>query len=61
MNDSEIYEFLSAFEDFVHHAESEIQSYFAWQEAQSYATTYYEELAAKYEVPVDYILAEFVL
>lgn len=61
MNDSEILEFMTAFEDFLQHAESEIESYLAWQDAQSYMNTYYEALAAKYEVPVDYILAEFVL
>lgn len=61
MNDQEIQQFTQALKDFIAHAETEIDSYLKWQEARSYTTSYYEELAKKYEVPVDYILAEFIV
>lgn len=60
MNDTDIQQFISAFDDFMKHAESEIDSYLAWQEARSYTNSYYEEKAAELEVTVDYYLAEFV-
>lgn len=60
MNDSDIQQFLSAFDDFMKHAEEEVNAYLAWQEARSYTNSYYEEKAAELEVTVDYYLAEFV-
>ena len=60
MNDSDIQQFFSAFDDFMKHAEEEIDSYLCWQEARSYTTSYYEQKAAELEVTVDYYLAEFV-
>ena len=60
MNDSDISQFISAFEDFMKHAEEEIQSYLEWQEAQSYTISYYEKKAAELEVTVDYYRAEFM-
>jgi hypothetical protein len=60
MNDSDISQFINSFEDFMKHAEEEIDSYLKWQEARSYTTSYYEQKAAELEVTVDYYLAEFV-
>jgi len=60
MNDSEITQFMTAMKDFMTHAETEIQSYFEWQEARSYMNDFYEQKAAELEVTVDYYLAEFV-
>jgi hypothetical protein len=60
MNDQDISQFMNAFEDFMNHAETEINNYFEWQEARSYTNSYYEEKAAELEVTVDYYLAEFV-
>ena len=61
MNDSEITQFMTAMKDFMTHAETEIQSYLEWQEARSYMNDFYEKLAEKYEVTVDYILDEFIV
>ena len=61
MNDQDIQQFTQAMKDFITHAEKEIDSYLKWQEARSYTNSYYEELAAKYEVTVDYILMEFIV
>ncbi len=60
MNDSDIAQFLNAFDDFMKHAEEEIDSYLKWQEARSYANSLYEQKAAELNVSVDYYLAEFV-
>lgn len=59
MNDSDIQQFLNAFDDFMKHAEEEINSYLYWQEARSYTNSYYEQKAAELEVTVDYYIAEF--
>ena len=60
MNDSDIQQFLNAFDDFLKHAETEIDSYLKWQEARSYTNDYYTQKAAEYNVSVDYYLSEFV-
>jgi hypothetical protein len=60
MNDQDIQQFITAFDDFLNHAEKEIDSYLKWQEACSYTNSYYEQKAAELEVTVDYYLAEFV-
>lgn len=60
MNDQEITQFTTALQDFMLHAEKEIQSYLEWQEARSWMNDYYEQKAAALEVTVDYYLAEFV-
>jgi hypothetical protein len=61
MKDEEIQQFTQALKDFIVHAETEIDSYLKWQEARSYTNSYYEQLAEKYEVTVDYILMEFIV
>ena len=60
MNDQDIVEFISAFEDFIKHAETEIDMYIKQQEAQQYMVSFYEQKAAELEITVDYYLAEFV-
>jgi len=53
-------QFLSAFEDYMKHAEENIHSYEQWKEAEEYTNEFYERKAAELEVTVDYYLAEFV-
>ena len=60
MNDEDIMQFLSAFEDYMKHAEENIHSYEQWKEAEEYTNQFYEKKAAELEVTVDYYLAEFV-
>jgi hypothetical protein len=60
MNDNDIQEFLNAFDDFMKHSESEINSYFAWQEARSYTNSLYVQKAKELGVSVEYYLSEFV-
>lgn len=60
MNDSDIQQFLSAFDDFMKHAETEIDSYRKWQEARSYTNTFLESKASELGVTVDYYISEFV-
>jgi len=60
MNDEEILQFINAFEDFMIHAEGEIDSHQKWEEARKYTESFYEEKAAELEVTVDYYMAEFI-
>jgi hypothetical protein len=60
MNDQDIIQFLNAFDDFMKHAEEEMDSYFKWQEARSYTNAFYEEKAAELEITVDYYIQEFL-
>lgn len=68
MNDSEI----RALQDFMLHTQSYLEwkearswtnDYYEqkWQEARSWMNDYYEDLASKYEITVDYLMAEFIL
>ena len=60
MNDEDIKQFLSAFSDFMDHAEENIHSYEQWKEAEEYTNQFYEKKAAELEVTVDYYMAEFL-
>lgn len=60
MNDQDIVQFISAFEDFLKYAEVEQFNHEAWVSAQQYTDHFYEQKAAELEVTVDYYLAEFV-
>lgn len=60
MNDEDIRQFLSAFGDFMYHAETEIDSHEKWEEAKQYTEMFYEQKAAELEVTVDYYIQEFV-
>ena len=48
-----------AYQDFLKH--SEIDWNQKQQEARSWMNDYYEDLASKYEITVDYLMAEFIL
>ena len=56
MNDQDIEQFIKAFDDFMQHAETEIDSYQKWKEAEKYKDEFYERKAAELEVTVDYYL-----
>ena len=60
MNDQDIEMFIKAFDDFMKHAETEIDSDQKWQEAKEYTNRYFEEKAAELEVTVDYYMQEFL-
>jgi len=60
MNDEDINQFLSAFADFMNHAEDSIHSYEQWKEAEEYTHQFYERKAEKLKVTIDYYLAEFL-
>ena len=60
MNEEDINQFINAFEDFMEHAQNEIDSYKKWEEARQYTENFYEQKAAELEVTVDYYMAEFV-
>jgi len=60
MNDEDITQFLSAFADYMKHAEENIHSYEQWKEAEEYANQFYERKAAELEVTVDYYMSEFL-
>jgi len=60
MNDEDIKQFLSAFADFMNHAEESIHSYEQWKEAEEYTNQFYEKKAAELEVTVDYYMSEFL-
>lgn len=60
MNDEDINQFLTAFEDFMKHSETEIDAHQKWQEARKYTEAFYEQKAAELEVTVDYYMNEFL-
>lgn len=60
MTNKEIEQFIRSFEDFMNHAETELDSHFKREEARNYVSSYYEQKAAELEITVDYYLAEFV-
>jgi len=60
MNDQDIEQFIQAFDDFMTHAETEIDAHEKWKEAEEYTNHFYEKKAAELEVTVDYYMAEFL-
>ena len=60
MSEEDIKQFISAFEDFMKHSETEIDSHDKWQEAESYTELFYEQKANELEITVDYYMAEFL-
>lgn len=60
MSDADIQEFMLAFEDFMKHADVEIQNYVRREAARNYTKSYFEKKAAELEVSVDYYISEFV-
>jgi hypothetical protein len=66
MNNEDIQQFMTAFEDFMKHAEENIDSHNRWEEARHYVVdgnhlmNSLEKKAAELEVTVDYYMAEFL-
>jgi predicted translin family RNA/ssDNA-binding protein len=60
MNDEDIKQFIRAFEDFMNHADVEMQNYVRREAARKYTKTFFEKQAEKLNVPVDYYIQEFV-
>jgi len=60
MNEEDIKQFMTAFEDFMQHSETEQFNHSAWTAAKKYTDHYYEQKAAELEVTVDYYIQEFV-
>ena len=60
MNEEDINQFITAFEDFMEHSQTEIDSYQKWEEAKKYTEDFYEQKAAELEITVDYYMQEFV-
>jgi len=60
MNDEDVKQFISAFEDFMKHADVEVQNYVRREAARQYTKSYFEKQAADLNVTVDYYISEFV-
>ncbi len=60
MNEQDVEMFIKAFDDFMQHAETEIDAHDKWLEAEKYKDEFYERKAAEMEVTVDYYIQEFV-
>jgi hypothetical protein len=60
MNNDDIDMFIKAFDDFMNHAETEIDSYKKRKEAEDYTNKFFERKAAELEVTVDYYMQEFL-
>jgi hypothetical protein len=60
MNDEDIKQFMTAFEDFMKHADVEVQNYVRREAARKYTKSYFERQAAEMNVSVDYYISEFV-
>ena len=60
MNDSDISEFISAFDDFMKHSQEQIDSYHQREEAKEYTKNFYKKKAKQLGVSVDYYILEFI-
>ena len=60
MNDQDIEMFIKAFDDFMQHAETEVDAYEKRKEAEEYTNQFFEKRAAEMEVTVDYYMQEFM-
>ena len=60
MNDEDVKKFIAAFEDFMKHADVEVQNYVRREAARQYTKSYFEKQAAELKVSVDYYISEFV-
>jgi len=60
MNDEVIKQFITAFEDFMNHADVEMQNYVRREAARKYTKTFFEKKAEELNVSVDYYIREFV-
>ena len=60
MNDEDVKQFILAFEDFMKHADVEMQNYVRREAARKYTRSYFERQAAELGLFVDYYIQEFV-
>ena len=60
MNDQEIEMFMKAFDDFMEHADVEMQNYVRREAARKYTKSFYEKKASELEVTDDYYMSEFL-
>ena len=60
MNDEDVKQFITAFEDFMKHADVEVQNYVRREAARQYTKSYFERQAEQMNVSVDYYISEFV-
>jgi hypothetical protein len=60
MNEQDIEMFMKSFDDFMNHADVEIQNYVRREAVRKYNQTSLEQKAAEMEVTVDYYMSEFM-
>ncbi len=60
MNEQDIEMFMKSFDDFMNHADVEIQNYVRREAVRKYNQSSLEQEAAEMEVTVDYYMQEFV-
>lgn len=60
MNDDDIKELLTAFQDFMKHSEESIQEHNANQEYERYCKDIYNKEASKLEISTEYYMLEFL-
>ena len=60
MNEQDIEMFMKAFDDFMNHADVEMQNYVRREAVRKYNQSSLEQKAAEMEVTVDYYMQEFV-
>ena len=59
MNEQDIEMFMKSFDDFMNHADVEIQNYVRREAVRKFNQTSLEQKAAEMEVTVDYYMSEF--
>ena len=60
MNEQDIEMFMKSFDDFMNHADVEIQNYVRLESVRKFNQTSLEQKAADMEVTVDYYMSEFM-
>ena len=60
MNEQDVEMFMKSFDDFMNHADVEIQNYVRREAVRKYNQTSLEQKAAEMEVTVDYYMSEFM-
>ena len=60
MNEQDIEMFMKSFDDFMNHADVEMQNYIRREAVRKYNQSSLEQKAAEMEVTVDYYMSEFM-
>ncbi len=60
MNDDEVKQFIKSFDEFMNHADVEIQNYIRREAVRKYNQSSLEQRASELEVTVDYYMSEFL-